>query len=344
MATSSLTSGLLSAGIALCSAGLGFAAVHHYTSHAAAGFPGVSISPTTLSLGHLGQYASVDRVVRLSNPNDFPVQIRSVAPSCGCTTAQFPDIIPPHSVVPLSVHFNVLSRSGPIQEEVDVSLVGRSTEDFSIPITGTVTRELALSQPVISLFGKPLVTGSLTIARLDGKPLSVTGLTSPAVLRTKASSLSASSVRVTAVQNGPDLAGAHREEITLHLNDPLVPTLTIPASWTTTGSYQSVPAAINFGSVEPGTALERKIQISGPNAAGLHIVSAPPGWEVNLHLVRPGTVALTLNGSSKGGLLHSSVILATGNASEPNIAIPVYAVFETSADVCSVKSSAPSSH
>ncbi len=343
MATSTLTSGLLSAGIGLCCAGIGFAAVHHYTSHAAADLLGVHISPSTVELGHLGQYASVDHTVRFSNPNDFPVQIRNVAPSCGCTTAQAPDFIPPHGEAALAIHFNALSRSGSVQEEVDVSLVGQGTESVSIPITGNVTRELSLSQTSLVLTGKPSAAGSLLLSRLDGKPLSITSITSPAVLRTTAFSLSNSTIRVVASQSRPSLAGTHNEEVMLHLNDLLVPTLTIPVSWTTKGLYQSTPATVNFGSVAPGTALERKIQISGPNTKHLRIVSTPPGWKASLQPVKPGMVNLILYGSSKGGLLHSSVILATSDVHEPNIAIPIYAVFEASADPCSEKTSVSAS-
>ncbi len=342
MATSSLASGFLSAGIALCGASIGFAAVHHYTSRVADPL-GVSVSPSTIDLGHLGQYASVDRVIHLSNPNDFPIQIKNVVPSCGCTTAQAPDFIPPHGDAPLTVHFNALSRNGSVQEDVVISFAGQRTESVSILITGNITREIALSQTSLVLTGKPSAAGSLTLTRLDGKPLRVAGIVSPAVLRTKISPLSASAVRVTTWQNGPGLAGAQREEVTLNLNDSLVPTLTIPVGWTTSSRYRSVPAAVNFGSVALGAALAQKVQLSGPHASRLHIVSLPPGWKAHLQPVGPGRVDLTLKGSPKGGLLHSSVVLATRNQAEPNIAVPIYAVVETSADVCSVQPPAQSS-
>lgn len=98
-----------------------------------------------------------------------------------------------------------------------------------------------------------------------------------------------------------------------------------------------MPLAVNFGSVTPGAEVEQRIRISGPDLTHLRVASAPPGWVTRLQPIKSGTVKLTLRGSSKGGLLHSSIILATGNTREPNLAIPVYAVFETAAGACSSK-------
>ena len=123
----------------------------------------------------------------------------------------------------------------------------------------------------------------------------------------------------------------------LRLNDPFVPTLTIPVFWTTAGSYHCLPQAVNFGSVAPGAVVEQQVRLSGPDVTHLRVVSTPPGWAAHLQPARSGTVTVILRGSSKGGLLHSSLVLATGNAHEPYIAIPVYAVFEAVAAVCSSK-------
>ncbi len=256
--------------------------------------------------------------------------------SCGCTTTDAPDVIPAHGKVPLTIHFNALSRSGAVQEEVDVSLAGH--EAVSIPVVGTVTSEIAPSQTVLSLTGK-LKTASLTLNRLDGKPLSALSVQAPASLSAKVLPLSPHTIRLTASQNSPCLSGAHSEQITLRLNDALVPTLTVPVSWTTQSAYKIVPPTANFGSVASSFVLTQKIWISGPDAAHLRLVSVPPGWKTQIQPVAPRIVDLTLSGSSKGGLLHSSVVLGTDNVHEPRIAIPVYAVFETSADVCSVKPS-----
>lgn len=275
-----------------------------------------------------------------SNPSSLPLRLRNVTTSCGCTPTDAPDVIPAHGKAPLTIHFNALSRNGAVQEEVDVALVGHET--VAIPVIGSVTPEIALSQTVLHLTGKRK-TASLTLNRLDGKPLSVIGVQAPAPIGAKVLPLSPHTVRLTASQIGPCLSGVHSEQITLKLNDPLVPTLTVPASWTTESAYQSVPPTVNFGSVAPGSVLKRKIRITGPDAAHLRLVSVPPGWKTQIHPVTPEIADLTLNGSSKGGLLHSSVVLATGNVREPNIAIPVYAVFETSADVCSVKPSVSTS-
>ena len=328
---------------ALSLAVAGFAGTHFLLAHASGRQAEVDIIPAKVDLGHLGQYAVVDRVVQLSNTTSLPLKISSVTPSCGCTTTDAPDFIPPHGQAPLKIHFNALSRTGAVQEEVDVSLSGRQPAHVAIPIVGTVTPEIALSQAVLHLPGNQKAA-SLTLTRLDGKPLNVSNVHAPAFLEAEALPVSDHTIRLVASQSGSCLSGVHDETIALHLNDPLVPELVVPVSWTTKSAYQCAPLALNFGSVPSGSVLKRKIRITEPNAAHLRLVSLPPGWKTQLQPVAPEIIDLTLNGSSKGGLLHSSVVLGTGNVHEPHIAIPIYAVFETSADVCSVKPSAPDSH
>ncbi len=293
--------------------------------------------PPVVSLGHLGQYAAVERTVRLINPDSTPLRVQNVSVSCGCTTTQAPDLIPPHGEAPLIVHFNALGRNGTVQEEVHVSFAGQDSDDVTIPISGTVTREIALSRPSLTLAGKPNSWATLRLTRLDGKPLKVSAINASSDLQTHIQIVSPTVSRLAVSQVGPSLAGAHSEDLTLRVNDPLVPTLTVPVSWTTKGIYQSVPEAVNFGSVTPGTAMEQQIQVSGSDVTHLRVVSAPLGWTAHLQPAKSGTVTLILRGSSKGGLLHSSLVLATGNAREPHIAIPVYAVFATAAGVCSSK-------
>ena len=336
MSTASFLSNLAPFGLTLACAGIGFTAVRHFTAQSTHVFPHVDIVPSSVSLGHLGQYASVERVVWLTNPNSTPLHIQDVSVSCGCTTTQAPDLIPPHGRAPLTIHFNALGRNGRVQEEVHVSFAGRESEDVTIPISGTVTREIALSKPSLDLTGKPLAAGTLTLTRLDGKPLNVTSINA-SHLKIDIQTVSPAVTRLAVSRIGFGLSGTHTEDLTLHLNDPLVPTLTLPVSWTTQGVYRSVPQAVNFGSVTSGTAVEQQVKISGPGLTHLRVASAPPGWVTRLQPTRSGTVKLTLRGSSKGGLLHSSIILATGNTREPNIAIPVYAVFETAAGACSSK-------
>jgi hypothetical protein len=175
------------------------------------------------------------------------------------------------------------------------------------------------------------------LTRLDGKPLQVTNANASSHLKTDIQTVSPTVTRLAVSRIGFGLSGAHTEDLTLHLNDPLVPTISLPVSWTTQGVYRSVPQAVNFGSVVPGTAVEQQVKISGPDLTHLRVASAPPGWVTRLQPTKFGTVKLTIQGSSKGGLLHSSIILATGNTREPNITIPVYAVFETAAGACSSK-------
>lgn len=289
-----------------------------------------------MSLGHLGQYAVVERSVQLVNSTSDPVQIRNVSVSCGCTTTKAPDLIPPHGEAPLTIHFRALDRIGPVQEEVNVQFEGQEA-NVTIPVSGTVTREIAMSRSLLDLTAKPSSIDALTLTRLDGKPLKVACVNASSHLRADIQTVSPNVTRLAVFRVGPRLTGAHSEDVTLRLNDPLVPTLTIPVSWTIAGSYHCLPQYVNFGSVVPGTVVEQRVRISGPDAAHLRVVSAPKGWTTRLQSAKSGAVSLILRGSSKGGLLHSSIVLATGASREPTIAVPIYAVFETAAGVCSGK-------
>lgn len=115
MTTLPSLSNLAPFGLALAFAGVGFTAAHHFIANPLRPSSCVNAVPSMVSLGHLGQYATADRVVWLANSNSIPLHIQDVSVSCGCTTTQAPDLIPPHGRVPLTIHFNALGRNGRVQ-------------------------------------------------------------------------------------------------------------------------------------------------------------------------------------------------------------------------------------
>lgn len=320
----------------LACAGLGFTAAHQLAARSSRHALPVEVAPKWVNFGRIAEGGVFERTVLLRNTTSQPLRVEQVGTSCGCTTTEVPTAIPPHGTAPLTVRFDAHGHlPGALHEEAFLTFGGASSSEVAVPVIGMVAHVVARSRDTLVLGGKPDASAVLTLTRLDGKPLTASVLQVPNALRAQITSVSPAVLRLAVHVAGPSMAGQHEEAVALRLNDALLPTLTIPVSWSTASRYRILPPSVNFGSVAPGAALSRNIDITGPFASGLRVVSAPPGWTA---FVQKGANAfsatLTLHGSAKGGLLHSSVLLATGNAREPNITIPVYAVGETAADAC----------
>ena len=306
--------------------------------------PPVIVTPERVDFGRVAEGIVVEKTVRLRNTGKTPLAVGQVHSSCGCTTTQAPLILAPGTDAPLTVRFNSRDRVGDIHQSVSVSF-SNGTKAPLPPLTletaGTVTREVALSAKSLDLGSRDDASASLTVARLDKQPLTVSPQNVPASLQVTVSPNGPDSAAVRVTRRGPRVAGVREEEVTLGLNHPLLPTVTVPVRWENASAYQVAPPSINFGAVKPAATLLQSVRVSLPAGyplSNFRVLSAPPGWQAHVTpLPSDKRVALvSLRGSlRKETLLHSRLVLATGNPREPEIIIPIYAAANAgSSDVC----------
>lgn len=277
----------------------------------------------------MSEGAVAERTVRLHNTSDAPLYVERVGASCGCTTTQAPQSIPPQGSAPLTVRFDSHNRVGPIHQSVRLYLAGHQAP-LTISTTGQVARDIAFSARSLDLGdGTSGAPATLTVTRVDNKPLSVSLVKAPHPLRARVKQVSPSSARLVVSFAAPSLAGVQEKEITLGLNCPGLPATTIPVRWATPGLYQMTPEQVNFGVVSPGTARKQQVRLSGADVSKLRVLSCQGG--VSAHLLRRAgsrQAVLSIVYRPKGGqgsLLRGHVVLATGEARQPRLIVPVYA-------------------
>lgn len=274
--------------------------------------------------------AVAQRTVRLENTSDAPLKIERALASCGCTTTRAPKQIAARASAPLTILFDSHSRVGPIRQSVRVYVAGHAAP-LIVPTTGQVAREIAFSARSLDLGdGTSRAPAAFTVTRVDGKPLLVSA-DAPRPLRVRVEQLSSNAARVLVSFAAPALAGVHEEQIALRLNHPGLPTTKVPVMWVTPSVYQTTPEQVNFGVVAPNSARKQQVRVSGPDAAKLRVLSCQGGVRARLDPPRAAgsrqavlSVAYTPKGG-KNSLMRGQIVLATGNARQPRVVIPVYA-------------------
>jgi hypothetical protein len=135
-------------------------------------------SPATIDMGEMiaGQQKTVTLTV--TNASDAPVTIESMKGGCGCTTlGAFPkDPIAPGASFDVTVTMDPGKRTGiDLKKPVHVALAGGKVETMFI--VATVKTVIRVSPEAVDAI-EPLVgpAPTITLANVDGKPFTVTGV------------------------------------------------------------------------------------------------------------------------------------------------------------------------
>ena len=307
--------------------------------------PPLAVTPATIDLGPVVEGTDTPGRCWLTNPSDAPVTLEPVTTSCGCTTAHAPQTIAPHTREAVTISFHSAYRTGPVHQAVYVKVKG-SDAALTIPVVGQCRREIVVSSPQVDMGAAG--SGTVTVERVDGKPLTIGNVETPAALGASVVTLSPTKAQIRFSVAEVDLAGAHEGKATIHLNHPALPTVSLPVAWRTRGVYTVAPATANFGLVPHGATRTRTIHLSGANINDLQVTAATGGVRATLAPPNKGERLLTVAwAASKGNapLLQGTVRLSTGNRAEPTLEIPVYAAVVSGASGdCSASRPCSQSH
>lgn len=103
----------------------------------------LSFATTTHDFGTMQEGAKPDYTFIFANDGQVPLKIRSVRPSCGCTTPSFTaDPIAPGQTGEIVVAYNSQGRPGPFRKSIRVTAeAGDVKMDETLYITGDVEQE-----------------------------------------------------------------------------------------------------------------------------------------------------------------------------------------------------------
>lgn len=287
--------------------------------------PPLAISPGAFALGELAEGAMGRGRVTIRNTGKTPLTFERVEKSCDCTDLNLPPSLAPGASAPLDLTLDTTGKRGPLQKSVTLHVAGWPKNPVKIAIDGNVHEELRVEPKRQSLDGlacretRPI---SLTVTRIDGKPLAVTSLELPAALKATAKNASPSVVKLSGTLTAPDAPGEYQETLTLHTDDAALPTVTARLDFTVKAVYALKPAFAHFGLSREKAPKSIRVSISGPKAR-LKLLSVPDSVIARLD----GNSVIVARRESAPSRLTTEVRIATDNPQQPQIVVPIYSFF-----------------
>ena len=196
---------------------------------------------------------------------------------------------------------------------------------MTIPISGSVHEELRVEpkrQSIENLVCRSKRPVTLTVTRVDGKPLAVTSLELPAALKATAENTSPSVVRLSGTLTAPDAPGEYQETLKIHTDDPALPVATARLDFTVNAVYALRPKFAHFGLTRSKAPKSIRVKISGPQAH-FTLLSVPKTLRATLD----GDAVILARASDAPNRLTTEVRIATDNPEQPQIVVPAYSFF-----------------
>ena len=287
--------------------------------------PPLAVEPGAFALGELAEGATGKARVTIRNTGNQPLTFERVEKSCDCTDLNLPPSLAPGQSAPLDLTLDTTGKRGPLQKSVTLHVRGWPKTPVKIAIDGSVHEELRVEPKRQSFDGltcretRPV---SLTVTRVDGKPLALTRLELPAALKATAQNASPSVVKLSGTLTAPDAPGEYQETLTLHTDDDALPTVTARLDFTVKAIYALKPAFAHFGLSREKAPKSIRVSISGPKT-NLKLLSVPDSVIARLD----GNSLIVARRESAPSRLTTEVRLATDNPKQPQIVVPVYSFF-----------------
>jgi hypothetical protein len=100
--------------------------------------PAIEMLETSFDFGRIEQGAKVDHVFQFRNVGGRPLKILEVHPDCGCTVADFTQVVPPGAKGAIKVHFDSTGKNSYQYHKVSVSTDDPSNPQLMLEFRGDV--------------------------------------------------------------------------------------------------------------------------------------------------------------------------------------------------------------
>jgi hypothetical protein len=117
--------------------------------------PPLEIEPQILDFGRVHESKDfLELTFTIKNISNIPIEIANVNSSCGCTTANLPQMtLTVGDSVSVPVKVNILGRRGYFEKSVQLDVVGYD-ESIVVPIKGKIIQDIWFDGPFIQCFAK----------------------------------------------------------------------------------------------------------------------------------------------------------------------------------------------
>jgi len=234
---------------------------------AAAAAPKIDVLEPVKDYGTVPKGTKIDWAFAVRNNGASDLEIKSAAPSCGCTVTDFDKVIKPGQTGKINAHVDTAAFSGPISKHVTVMSNDPATPATQLTLNATV-KPYVESLPTGFLRYNVLQgadqTQTVTLYSEEEQPFEIKGIDVPPgdFVKVNYTKVDKDTDRVPAGKEGQTqykvnvtLGGAKMqtgplaEHVVIHTNSKFQPDYNLSLSGVVRPTYMVMPTVLNFGEV-----------------------------------------------------------------------------------------------
>lgn len=266
--------------------------------------PGLFFEGKSFNFGTVSEGEVVEHTFVMYNKKRFPIEVKEVVASCGCTVAEVTEkVLEAGGRGEIKVVFDTEGFSGQKTKTIQMFTSDPGQEIYEFALTGKVRRDVEVV-PGSALFGS-IVKGSVNSRLLDielGEGVKLKGV------KTKSNFISVSVTDSTKlrVRTKNDIPlGAFKARVIVNTTSKENPTVIVPVLGRVVGEIVADPPELSYGLLEGPLAQDRIIKMRLVNRGSR---------KVNLKKITPSDDALSVSTESfdEGKIYFLSVKLEQG--------------------------------
>ena len=301
--------------------------------------PAIAAAPKAVAekpvvdVGKVKKGEPIRHVFTLRNRGDAPLEISEVKPSCGCTVAEYDDVIAPGGCGRIEVVVETDAFGGGIAKSVTVF-----TNDVANPrinlVVKALVREPVVARPGYARFmtvqGQPVDPSVQTISATDGSELEVLSVSSPyPFLKATHRRDEDGPWRVELSLDRGAPAGPMADYVVVTTDHPEQPQVKIAVSGLVRPIISVAPRVADFGRREVAEPQSKSLEVKNLGTAEVEVTevtSDVAGLDAELEAVEEGRhyrINLTLTDAVPKGDFEGSLTIKTSSARQPVVQIPL---------------------
>jgi hypothetical protein len=308
---------------------------------AADGGPLAAIAEPVLDKGEVPVGETIEAVFEIANQGDQPLEITEVRPSCGCTVAEFDEVIQPGGTGKVTARVDTTSIIGPNAKSVTVFTNDPENPRIQLTVKSEVKPFLGMN-PGYARFTSFVhedrdQTSTQLLAAPGFRGLEILGVDSPQPFiqvsyreardAERDETMPGKQWRIDVTLSKEAPVGPVADHVLIHTNHPKQKRIEIPVSGFVRPMVAVTPPAVNFGKVDTSEAQQWGILVRNFGSTPLEIqdvASSVSGLDVEVESIEEGQqykLVFTPTAAMTKGPFHGSVELKTNLPQQPMVTV-----------------------
>lgn len=230
---------------------------------------------TIQDVGRIDDFRDVDVTYAITNDGDSDLQLVDVVASCGCTVADYDEVIAPGDTGEVAVTLKPQGYSGPLARSVRVYTNDAGNPYIELVVKAVIAPSVYMTPGyarLVGLVGEPIDLARQVLWAPDVDDFQVTGATAtvpfvevevrPATSEEAAEEGSGNQWVVEA-RLGDDVPdGIFEDTVVIHTNHPRRPQVELPLFGQVHAPVRSVPSSLELGTHPQGEEIEASVRLA----------------------------------------------------------------------------------